>query len=86
MRPSGSFRRVAPRSVTAAGSVLLGVVFATSLASCAVAKLARGTKGTDMSAIQPGASRATFESVLGFPVRSWISSTGVLWCVYQFDP
>jgi len=67
MRTSGSFRGVAARGVTSAWSVLLGVVFATSLASCAVVRLAQGTRGTDVSSLQPGASRTAVESVLGFP-------------------
>jgi len=52
---------------------------------CFAVKLAKGEKGTDVTGIQPGVTRANAEAILGPPVREWTSSTGIRYTTYYYD-
>jgi len=62
--------------------VLLMMSFSTG---CVAVKLAKGDKGTDVTGIQPGVTRANAEAILGPPVREWTSSTGIRYTTYHYD-
>src|SRR6266850_6132050 len=62
--------------------VLLMVSFSTG---CFAVKLAKGEKGTDVTGIQPGVTRANAEAILGPLVREWTSSTGIRYTTYYYD-
>ena len=62
--------------------VLLVVSFSTG---CFAVKLAKGEKGADVTEVQPGATRANAEAILGHPVRKWTSSTGIRYVTYYYD-
>jgi hypothetical protein len=55
------------------------------LTGCSVVWYAAGEKGVDITKIQPDVTRAEAEAVLGKPVRSWTSSTGIFYCTYKYD-
>ncbi len=61
------------------------IIIVIVLTGCTVADYAAGEKGVDVSNVQPGITRAEVEAVLGEPVRSWTSSTGVFYCTYEYD-
>jgi hypothetical protein len=46
---------------------------------------ATGEKGADVTAIQPGVTRAKAEAILGQPVREWIAPTGIRYTIYSYD-
>jgi len=62
--------------------VLLMVSFSTG---CLAVKMAKGEKGADVTAIQPGVTRATAEAILGPLVREWTSSSGIRYRTYSYD-
>ena len=62
--------------------VLLMVFFSTG---CFAVKLAKGEKGADVTAIQPGVTRANAEAILGPPVREWTSSSRIRYTTYYYD-
>jgi hypothetical protein len=62
--------------------VLLMMSFSTG---CLAVKLAKGEKGTEVTWIQPGVTRANAEAILGPPVREWTSSTGIRYTTYYYD-
>ena len=62
--------------------VLLMVSFSTG---CLAVKMAKGEKGADVTAIQPGVTRATAEAILGPPVREWTSSSRIRYSTYSYD-
>ncbi len=64
--------------------LLVGLI-AGLAAGCSVADSMSGEPGVDVSLVTPGATRATVESKLGSPVRSWVSEHGVGYSLYQFD-
>jgi hypothetical protein len=68
-------------TVLIAGAMALAALTATS--GCSVAESLRTEPGTDISSIQPGATRQQVEAVVGKPVRQWRTNLGVLYCVYQ---
>ncbi len=61
------------------------VIIVSVLTGCSVVEFAAGEKGVDVSTVQPGITRAEVEAVLGKPVRSWTSPTGVYYCTYVYD-
>jgi hypothetical protein len=62
--------------------VLLMLSFSTG---CLAVKMAKGEKGADVTAIQPGVTRATAEGILGPPVREWTSSSRIRYSTYSYD-
>ena len=63
-------------------AILLMVSFSTG---CFAVKLAKGEKGADVTAIQPGVTRANAEPILGPPVREWTSSSRIRYTTYYYD-
>ena len=61
------------------------VVLSMVTTGCFAVKLAQGEKGTNVTAIQPGVSRANAEAILGPPVRTWTSPTGMRYATYHYD-
>lgn len=61
------------------------LLFALVLSGCAVAKIAEGRNGEDMSALKIGAPRTVVESQLGDPALEWKGDRGVTYAVYEFD-
>jgi hypothetical protein len=76
---------------TSKNSVALGIgmicLFAAglSLQGCAVAKLAQGKPGADISMVKPGISMSEAEFHLGAHKREWTTRTGVCYRVYNYD-
>ncbi|MFN8626592.1 MAG: hypothetical protein U0587_11520 [Candidatus Binatia bacterium] len=68
-----------------AAAVVVCLVCASVEAGCTVAAALRGTPGTDVSGIKPGATKAQVEDVLGSPVREWVTSSGVRYRLYEYD-
>lgn len=56
-----------------------------ALAGCAVATVAKGRPGQDISEIAPGAPRARVESIVGAPKREWTTGSGVRYRMYRYD-
>ena len=52
---------------------------------CAAVQLARGARGTDVSAVQIGAPRQEVETAIGEPVRQWQDSGETHLAVYEFS-
>jgi len=52
---------------------------------CLAVKLATGEKGADVTAIQPGVTRANAEAIFGHPVREWTPSSGIRYITYNYD-
>ena len=61
------------------------IIIVVVLTGCSVVDYAAGEKGVNVSTVQPGITRAEVEAVLGEPVRSWTSPTGVFYCTYEYD-
>ena len=62
------------------------VLLAASLATaCGAVTLARGTKGADVSGVQPGVARPEAETALGKPQKDWVSPAGVHYYLYEYD-
>jgi hypothetical protein len=55
------------------------------LYGCTSAAALRGEEGKNTSAIQVGLSRSDAESILGSPVREWLTSENIRYCVYRYD-
>lgn len=55
------------------------------LTGCSAVWYATGEKGVDVTTIQPDITRVEAEAILGKPLRSWTSPTGVLYCIYEYD-
>jgi hypothetical protein len=72
---------------TSALVVAIACLFAVglSLQGCAVAKLAQGKPGADISMIKPGMSISEAEFHLGAHKREWTTKTGVRYRVYDYD-
>ena len=56
-----------------------------SLQGCAVAKLAQGKPGADISRVKPGISMTEAEFHLGVPKREWTTRMGVRYRAYDYD-
>jgi len=52
---------------------------------CMAASALKGKKGLDVSTVKVGMSKADAEKSLGPPVREWVTSSGILYCVYDYD-
>ena len=52
---------------------------------CAVATLYRGKPGLDTTGVQPGASRADVETIMGAARREWTTQQGVRYRVYVYN-
>ena len=61
------------------------VVLSILTTGCFAVKLAEGEKGANVTAIQPGLSRAHAEAILGPPVREWTLPTGTRCATYHYD-
>ena len=55
------------------------------LSGCTVIKSVSRVKGVDPTPIQPGVTRIEAETVLGEPIRQWISEAGVRYRLYRYD-
>jgi hypothetical protein len=55
------------------------------LYGCTSAAALRGEEGKNTSSIQVGLSRSDAESILGSPVREWLTSENIRYCVYRYD-
>jgi len=53
--------------------------------SCMAATALKGKKGLDVSTVKVGMSKADAEKSLGPPVREWVTSSGILYRVYDYD-
>jgi len=51
---------------------------------CYATKVWQGDKGDDVAALQPSATRANAEAVLGAPMRSWTSPTNIRYATYEY--
>ena len=70
-------------SLAVATTVFFLSVF--QLYGCTSAIALRGAEGKDISSIQVGLSRGDAESILGSPVREWLTSENIRYCVYRYD-
>jgi hypothetical protein len=52
---------------------------------CSTVSAVRGEPGKDISSVKPGISREETEKVLGSPIREWITSSNIRYCVYAYD-
>ena len=52
---------------------------------CMVAATLRGEQGKDVSSVKLGISREEAENVLGSPIREWVTSSNIRYCVYVYD-
>ena len=64
---------------------LVAILMVSFLTGCLAVKMAKGEKGADVTAIQPGVTRATAEAILGPPVREWTSSSRIRYSTYSYD-
>jgi hypothetical protein len=61
------------------------VLFLLQIQGCAVATLYRGKPGLDTTGVQPGASHADVEKIMGTPRREWTTQQGVRYRVYVYN-
>ncbi len=61
------------------------IIIVVVLTGCSVVDYAAGEKGVDVSFVHPGITKVEVEAILGKPVRSWTSPTGVFYCTYEYD-
>lgn len=66
-------------------ALALIAALASTFTGCTVAQLAGSDQGTDLTAIQPGITRAQAEAVLGTALKEWKSAPGVIYRMYQYD-
>jgi hypothetical protein len=70
----------------AAQALMLGLVMLSPcLHGCAVATVAHGLEGTDISAVRVGVTRSEVELRLGSPVRQWTTAAGIEYRMYRYD-
>jgi hypothetical protein len=55
-----------------------------SLMGCYAIQIWKGDKRVDITALQPGVTRANAEAILGSPVRSWTSPTNIRYATYEY--
>jgi hypothetical protein len=55
-----------------------------SLMGCYAIQVWKGDKRVDITALQPGVTRANAEAILGSPVRSWTSPTSIRYATYEY--
>ena len=65
------------------GALLL--ITLSGLCGCSSARALKGSPGIDVSPINPGLERRSAEQILGPPLREWITSCDVHYCVYRYD-
>jgi hypothetical protein len=65
--------------------VMTVLLAAHSIAGCSIIRTAQTEPGANLERVQPGISRAELEGILGEPIRSWRSSLGVMYCLYEYD-
>lgn len=64
---------------------LASVLAMHALPGCMVYKFAAGDPGTDIRAVSPGENRDRLEALLGPPVRTWTTRSGIEYRVYRYD-
>ena len=52
---------------------------------CMAASALKGKQGLDISTVKAGMSKADVEKSLGPPVREWVTSSDILYRVYDYD-
>lgn len=51
---------------------------------CMAASALKGKKGVSVDFIKTGISKAEVEEVLGPPVRKWMTTSNICYCVYKY--
>jgi len=52
---------------------------------CMAASALKGKQGLDVSTFKVGLNKADVEEILGSPVREWLTSSSIHYCVYDYD-
>lgn len=64
---------------------LLLILVLVTTPGCTAVMFAVGEKGVDLARLQPGATRAEVEALLGTSLRQWDTPMGVRHALYQYD-
>jgi hypothetical protein len=61
------------------------LMLALFIMGCTVARSYRDEPGADVNSVRPSINQTQVEAILGKPIRCWQSSTGIRYCLYEYD-
>ena len=66
-------------------AAMIGLMLVLFVTGCTVAESYRDEPDVDVSSVRPNIDKTQVEAILGKPKRSWQSSTGIRYCLYEYD-